>query len=55
MGRKADYTDIIPLYRKCHTLYDEYTLKLDPAALRLVADALSIYTLWTLPRSGEDA
>ncbi|CAB5229892.1 hypothetical protein UFOVP1558_30 [uncultured Caudovirales phage] len=55
MGRKADYTDIIPLCRKCHTLYDEYTLKLDPAALRLVADALSIYTLWTLPRSGEDA
>ena len=55
MGRKADYADIIPLCRKCHTLYDEYKIKLDPAGLRLVAASLEMYTTWTLPRSGEDA
>jgi len=55
MGRKADYADIIPLCRKCHTLYDEYKIKLDPAGLRLVAASLEMYTTWTLPRSVEDA
>jgi 5-methylcytosine-specific restriction endonuclease McrA len=55
MGRKGPYTDIVPLCRSCHTRYDEYTLKLDPAGLRLVADALEMYTSWTLPRSVEDA
>lgn len=55
MGRKGPYTDIIPLCRKCHTLYDEYKIKLDPAGLRLVADALEMYTSWTLPRRKADA
>jgi len=54
MGRKGPYTDIVPLCRKCHTRYDEYTLKLDPAALRLIADALEMCTTWTRPRSKED-
>ena len=55
MARKGPYTDIIPLCRQCHTLYDEYKLKLDPAGLRLVADALEMYCSWTLPRRKEAA
>ena len=55
MARKGPYTDIIPLCRQCHTLYDEYKLKLDPAGLRLVADALEMYCSSTLPRRKEAA
>ena len=55
MGRKGPYTDIIPLCQSCHTLYDEYKLKLDPAALRLVADTLEMWYSWALPQRKEDA
>lgn len=55
MGRKADHTDIIPLCRQCHTLYDEYKLKLDSAALRLVADWVNMWCSWALSQRKEAA
>ena len=38
MGRKGPYTDIIPLCRTCHTLYDTHKLLPSEAVVRLCAD-----------------